>query len=167
MIVDILIEYWNDNFHRHRVIVFIFVRPGNSPKFCCSTPEVAGSCWLDIRVQCRFCSPACHARSRYRTHGYNVYHLFDGLTWYSISKGREKHTEIYSINLSLNTFCGSTEHFTFHYGTKAIQHQKSLMTCSFFFLFVCLFFFVTFIFFSCVLTRHNNIAYKMSTWQFS
>lgn len=47
-------------------------------------------------------------------------------------KKEEKHTEIYSINLSLNTFCGSTEHFTFHYGTKAIQHLKSLMTFSFF-----------------------------------
>lgn len=58
----------------------------------------------------------------------------------NLMKKEEKHTEIYSINLSLNTLCGSTEHFTFHYGTKAIQHPKSLMT-----LFLYIYIFETFL----------------------
>lgn len=60
---------------------------------------------------------------------------------------RKRNIQIYSINLSLNTFCGSTEHFTFHYGTKAIQHLKSL-TFFFFFFTILLFFSVYF----CLLT---------------
>lgn len=64
---------------------------------------------------------------------------------------KERNIQIYSINLSLNTFCGSTEHFTFHYGTKAIQHLKSST------------FFLNILFFLNICS-HNVIISIMSKW---
>lgn len=95
-------------------------------------------CSPDIPVQCSLLT-ACHACIQNQRHRYNVYNLFDGLT-YSNSKGRETYIHI-QYKSKPTHICGSTEHFTFHYGTKAIQHQKSLMTC-FFFLLLLAFFFV-------------------------
>lgn len=65
---------------------------------------------------------ACDACIQYQEHRYNVYNLLDGLT-YSISKGRETYIHI-QYKSKPTHICGSTEHFTFHYGTKAIQHQS-------------------------------------------
>lgn len=66
------------------------------------------------------------------------------ISWYNmVLYWKRRNIQIYSINLSLHTVCGSTEHFTFHYGTKAIQQLEVFDGCFFFFFgfFYCFFFF--------------------------
>lgn len=97
---------------------------------------------------------------QYQVHKYNVYHLFDVLTWKSTEKGRETYRDIQYKSKPKYILW---QHRTFHIPLWDQGHTTPEVVNDFFFYFFILFFNI-YLFIRCRLTRHCVIS-KMSSWQ--